>query len=145
MPSLSRRQSLILAAAAALAPAAARADAPTAAAIVAEGGAAEERIEDTRSALELAVTQGADFLQVNVVPTQEGALVARRDHELSASTDIDAHPEFAARRTTKTIDGAAVTGWFTEDFTLAELRTLACREAQPAMRPGLVKLNGKEY
>lgn len=144
MPSLSRRQSLILAAAAALAPGAARAAEPVPPAIIAEGGAAEERIEDTRSALEMAVTQGCDFLQVNVVPTQEGALVARRDHELSASTDVNAHPEFAARRTTKTIEGAPVTGWFAEDFTLPELRTLLCREAEPTLRPGNVKLNGKE-
>jgi glycerophosphoryl diester phosphodiesterase len=127
-----------------LAPAAALAADPALPAIIAEGGAAEERIEDTRSALELAIAQGCDFLQVNVVPTQEGALVARRDNELSASTDVDAHPEFAARRTSKTVDGAAVTGWFAEDFTLPELRTLFCREAQPTLRPGLVKLNGKE-
>ena len=144
MPSLSRRQTLLLAAAAALSPGAALAADPGVPVIIAEGGAAEERIEDTRSALELAVVEGADFLQVNLVPSQEGALVARRDHELSASTDVGDHPEFAARRATKTIDGAPVTGWFTEDFTLPELRTLTCREAQPALRPGLAKLNGKE-
>jgi glycerophosphoryl diester phosphodiesterase len=144
MQSLTRRQSLILAAAAALAPAAALAADPSAAVIIAEGGAAEERIEDTRSALELAVAQGCDFLQVNVVPTQEGALVARRDNELSASTDVAAHPEFAARKATKTVGGDQVTGWFAEDFTLAELRTLACREAQPALRGGNVKFDGKE-
>lgn len=114
------------------------------AAIVAEGGAAEERIEDTRTALDVAISQGCDFLQVCVVPTKEGALVARRDNELSASTDVAVHPEFADRKTTKTIDGTALTGWFCEDFTLAELQTLTCREAQPQLRPGNVKLAGKE-
>lgn len=81
---------------------------------------------------------------MNLVPTKEGALVARRDNELSASTDIAARPNFADRKTTKTIDGAEVSGWFAEDFTLDELRTLFCREAQPALRPGNAKYAGKE-
>ena len=144
MQTLTRRHSLLLAAAAALAPAGALGADPGTAAIIAEGGSAEERIEDTRSALELAVAQGCDFLQVNVVPTQEGALVARRDNELSASTDIAAHPEFAARKTAKSIDGAEINGWFAEDFTLPELRTLFCREAQPTLRGGNLKYDGKE-
>ena len=114
------------------------------AAIVAEGGAAEERIEDTRSALDLAINQGCDFIQVNLVPTKEGALVARRSSELSASTDVAGRPDFADRRTTKTVDGAELSGWFAEDFTLAEIQTLFCREAQPQMRPQNVKLGGKE-
>ncbi len=120
------------------------ADAPMAAVIVAEGGAAEERLEDTRGAMDLAINQGADFLQVCLVPSKEGALVARRDHELSASTDVAARADFADRKTTKTIDGADVAGWFAEDFTLAELQSLTCREAQPQLRPGNVKLAGKE-
>ena len=106
------------------------------AAVVAEGGAAEERIEDTRPALDVAIAQGCDFLQVCLVPTKEGALVARRDNELSASTDVATRPEFADRKTTKTIDGAEITGWFCEDFTLADLQTLTSREAQPQLRPG---------
>lgn len=120
------------------------AETPALAAIVAEGGATEERIEDTRGALDLAINQGADFLQVCLVPSKEGALVARRDHELSASTDIAARAEFADRKTTKSVDGAERTGWFAEDLTLAELRSLTCREAQPQLRPGNVKLAGKE-
>jgi glycerophosphoryl diester phosphodiesterase len=143
---LTRRRLGLLAAAAGLAPAAAAFGQETqlVPSIIAQGGAAEERIEDTRSALELAVGQSADFLQVNVVPTKEGALVARRDNELSAGTDVAAHPEFADRKTTKTIDGTEVTGWFAEDFSLAELRTLFCREAQPDLRPGNVRYDGKE-
>src|SRR5580704_12489958 len=81
------------------------ADVPMAA-IVAEGGSAEERIEDTRSALDLAINQGCDFVQVNLVASKEGALVARRDNELSAGTDVASRPDFADRKTTKTIDGA---------------------------------------
>jgi glycerophosphoryl diester phosphodiesterase len=141
---LTRRQTLLLAAAAGFAPAAALAQSGAQPVIIAEGGSAESHIEDTRSALEQAVADGADFLQVNLFPTKEGGLVARRDHELSASTDVSAHPEFADRRATKTIDGADVSGWFTEDFTLPELQTLTCREAEPQLRPGNVKLNGKE-
>jgi glycerophosphoryl diester phosphodiesterase len=141
--SLTRREFGLLAAAAGLAAGPAFADVPMAA-IVAEGGAAEERIEDTRSALDLAVNQGCDFIQVNLVPTKEGALVARRENELSASTDVAAHPEFADRKTTKTIAGADTTGWFAEDLTLAELQTVTCRESQPQLRPQNVKLGGKE-
>jgi glycerophosphoryl diester phosphodiesterase len=141
---LTRRDFGLLAAAAGLAAAGpAFADAPLAA-IVAEGGAVEERIEDTRSALDLAINQGCDFVQVNLVPTKEGALVARRSSELSASTDVASRPDFAGRKTTKTIDGADVSGWFTDDFTLAELQTLFCREPDPQLHPDNVKLGGKE-
>src|SRR5579872_3182845 len=114
------------------------------AAIVAEGGAAEERIEDTRPALDLAINQGCDFIQVNLVASKEGALIARRDNELSVGTDVAARPAFADRKTTKTIDGTATTGWFAEDLTLAELQTLFCREPHPELRPQNVKLGGKE-
>src|SRR5579863_5422797 len=100
MARLSRRELALLAGAAALAPGAALAE-PLAPVIIAEGGAAEERIEDTRTALELAITEGCDFLQVNVVPTKDGALIARRDNELSATTNIEALLGFADRKTTK--------------------------------------------
>jgi glycerophosphoryl diester phosphodiesterase len=141
--SLTRRDFGLLAAAAGFASGPAFADVPLAA-IVAEGGAAEERIEDTRSALDLAINQGCDFIQVNLVPTKEGALVARRENELSVSTDVASHPEFADRKTTKTFADALLPGWFVEDFTLAELRTLTCRESQAQLRPQNVKLGGKE-
>ncbi|HVN00836.1 MAG TPA: glycerophosphodiester phosphodiesterase family protein [Caulobacteraceae bacterium] len=140
---LTRRAFSLLAAAGLAAPGVALAE-PIPPAIIAEGGSAEERIEDTHGALDLAINQGCDFLQVDVVPSKEGALVARRDNELSASTDVAARSEFAARKTTKTIDGADVTGWFAEDFTADELKTLLCREAQPKLRPQNVKLAGKE-
>lgn len=140
---LTRRELALTAAAAALAatPATAQARSP---AIVAEGGSAEDRIVDTRSALELAIQQDCDFLQVTLVPTREGALVARRSPELSATTDIAQRPEFAARKATKTIDGQSVTGWFAEDFTLAEIGTLFAREPDPAAHPRNVRLDGKE-
>jgi glycerophosphoryl diester phosphodiesterase len=140
---LSRRDFALLAAAAGFAPTAARA-APPVPLIIAEGGAPEERIEDTRPALDLAIAEGADLIQVNLVPSKDGLLVARRDNDISASTDVSARPEFAERKTSKTIDGATIDGWFAEDFTLAELKTLYCRERLPAMRPQNLKYNGKE-
>ncbi|HEY1750228.1 MAG TPA: glycerophosphodiester phosphodiesterase family protein [Caulobacteraceae bacterium] len=148
MPTLTRRAFAALAAAGLAGPAGwapdAWAEAAQKPAIVAEGGAAEERIADTRSALDLAISQGCDFIQVDLVPTKEGALVARRGNELSASTDVAAHAEFADRKADKTIGGQSVSGWFAEDFTVAELQTLTCREAQPELRPQLTRLNGKE-
>jgi len=144
--SLTRRDFAVLAAAGLAAQSwagPAFADAPMAA-IIAEGGAAEERIEDTRSALDLAINQGCDFIQVNLVASKEGALVAHRDNELSAGADVASHPEFADRKTTKTVDGVETTGWFAEDFTLTELQSLFCREAHPDFRPQNVKLDGKE-
>lgn len=140
---LSRRQLGLLAAAAGLAPGPAFAQVFRSA-IIAVGGAAESRIEDTRSALDLAIVQGCDFIQVNLVPTKEGALVARRDSELSASTDVAARSQFADRKTTKTIDGRPVEGWFAEDFALTELQALACVEAAPALRPQNQRYDGKE-
>ncbi len=144
MTGLTRRQAGLLALAAGLAPRLARAqDLPTPL-IIAEGGAAAERPEDTRSAYDQAINEGADFIQANIVPTKEGALIARRDNELSATTDIAAHPEFAARKATKTIDGVSVSGWFAEDFILAEIKTLTCRERLPQLRPQNAKFDGKE-
>lgn len=144
MTELSRRDFALMAAAVAgLAPGATRA-APTSPLVVAEGGAAEERIEDTRSALDLGIDEGCDLVQVNLVPSKDGVLVARRDNDISASTDVAARPEFAQRRASKTIDGQQIDGWFTEDFTLAELKTLFSRERLPGMRPQNLKYNGKE-
>ena len=65
---------------------------------------------------------GADIIEPDLVATSDGVLVARHENEVSGTTDVEAHPEFAGRYTTKTIDGQAVTGWFTEDFTMAELK-----------------------
>ena len=120
---LSRRDFAAMAAVMALAPVGARAQARPAL-IVALGGASRERPAGTAAAFDLAINQGADFIESGFVATQDGALIARDDHELSASTDIASRPEFAARRTAKTIDGSMKEGWFSEDFSLAELKTL---------------------
>jgi glycerophosphoryl diester phosphodiesterase len=87
------------------------------------------------AAYELAIELGADFVEPDLVSTRDGELVARHENEIGGTTDVAAHPEFAGRRTTKSIDGLPVTGWFTEDFTLAEVRTLRARERLPQLRP----------
>jgi glycerophosphoryl diester phosphodiesterase len=129
-------------AAAAMTPATARAQAAEPI-IIADGGAGAERLAGTAPAYELAIRQGADFIAADLVVSQDGALMARRDHDISASTDVAAHPEFAARRASKTVDGQSVGGWFTEDFTLAELKTLTCREPNPKARPASAAFDGK--
>jgi glycerophosphoryl diester phosphodiesterase len=111
--------------------------------VIAHRGASGERPEHTIAAYELAIEQGADFIEPDLVPTKDGVLVARHENEISGTTDVAAHPEFAARKATRTIDGQMVTGWFTEDFTLAELRTLRARERLPQLRPGNTAYDGK--
>jgi len=103
--------------------------------IIGHRGASGERPEHTLAAYALAFDQGADFVEPDVVPTKDGHLVARHENEISGTTDVAEHPEFADRRTTKTIDGHTLTGWFTEDFTLAELGRLRARERLPQLRP----------
>ncbi len=102
--------------------------------IIAHRGASGERPEHTLAAYELAIAQGADFIEPDLVSTRDGVLVARHENEISGTTDVATHPEFAARRTHKIIDGAEVNGWFTEDFTLAELKSLRARERLPELR-----------
>jgi len=102
--------------------------------VIAHRGASGLRPEHTIAAYTLAIDQGADFIEPDLVPTKDGVLVARHENEISDTTDVAAHAEFAGRRTTRTIDGRRVTGWFTEDFTLAELRTLYARERLPQLR-----------
>jgi glycerophosphoryl diester phosphodiesterase len=92
--------------------------------IIGHRGASAYRAEETLDSYRLAIAQGADYIEADLVTTADGALVARHENELSATTDVAAHPEFADRRRTTTINGVTWTGWFTEDFTLAELRTL---------------------
>lgn len=103
--------------------------------IIAHRGASGDRPEHTLAAYDLAITQGADYIEPDLVATSDGALVARHENEISGTTDVADRPEFADRRTTKVIDGEEYTGWFTEDFTLAELRTLRARERLPDIRP----------
>ena len=98
-------------------------------------GASGYRPEHTLASYELAILQCADYIEPDLVSTKDGVLVARHENEIGGTTDVAAHPEFADRRTTKTIDGRAVTGWFTEDFTLAELQD-AARQGAAALRCG---------
>jgi glycerophosphoryl diester phosphodiesterase len=97
-------------------------------------GAAGYRPEHTLASYDLAIRLGADVIEPDLVTTKDGVLVARHEPEISATTDVSAHPEFASRRTTKLLDGVPTTGWFTEDFTLAELRTLRAKERIPDIR-----------
>ena len=102
--------------------------------IIAHRGASGERPEHTLAAYKLAIAQGADFIEPDLVITKDGHLVARHENEISGTTDVAQHPEFADRQTTKTVDGERISGWFAEDFTLAELRTLRARERLPELR-----------
>ncbi|WP_271079383.1 glycerophosphodiester phosphodiesterase [Aurantiacibacter sp. MUD61] len=110
--------------------------------IIAHRGASGERPEHTLEAYDLAIDFGADFIEPDLVVTADGVLVARHENEISGTTDVADRPEFAERRTTKVIDGEEVTGWFTEDFTLAELRTLRARERLPEIRPDNTRFDG---
>ena len=103
--------------------------------VVGHRGAPGYRPEHTLASYELAYRQGVDWVDVDLVPTSDGQLVARHENEIGGTTDVADHPEFAGRRTTKVIDGTPVTGWFTEDFTLAELKTLRAIERIPDTRP----------
>lgn len=119
------------------------APAPTATPIViAHRGASGERPEHTLAAYDRAIEQGADYIEPDLVVTRDGVLVARHENEIGTTTDVADHPEFADRRTTKRIDGQDVTGWFAEDFTLPELRTLRARERIPQLRPGNALFDG---
>nr|WP_310474966.1 glycerophosphodiester phosphodiesterase [Sandarakinorhabdus sp.] len=111
--------------------------------IIAHRGASAERPEHTLAAYERAIAQGADFIEPDLVATKDHQLVARHENEISGTTDVAAHPEFASRKTTRTIDGEAFTGWFTEDFTLAELKTLRAKERLPQLRPANAEFDGQ--
>ena len=111
--------------------------------VIAHRGASGERPEHTLLSYQRAIEQGADFIEPDLVPTKDGLLVARHENNIADTTDVADHPEFAARRTTKTIDGEKLTGWFTEDFTLAELKTLRAKERLPKLRPGNTKYDGQ--
>jgi glycerophosphoryl diester phosphodiesterase len=111
--------------------------------VIAHRGASGSRPEHTLAAYELAIDQGADFIEPDVVPTKDDVLVARHENAISETTDVAGHPEFAARRTTKTIDGRQITDWFVEDFTLAELKTLRVKERLPQLRPANTAYDGR--
>ena len=111
--------------------------------IIGHRGAAGYRPEQTLESYRLAAQLGADYIEPDLVSTKDGVLVARHEPEIGGTTDVADHPEFADRRTTKVIDGTTFTGWFTEDFTLAELKTLRAKERLPAIRPQNTQYDGK--
>ncbi len=113
-------------------------------AVVAHRGASGHRPEHTLEAYRLAIAMGADDIELDLVPTRDGVLVARHESEISATTDVAEHACFAERRTTKVIDGVEHTGWFTEDFALAELKTVTTRERLPATRPASAAYDGQQ-
>jgi len=115
--------------------------------VIAHRGASGYRPEHTLAAYELAIAMGADFIEPDLVMTRDGVLIARHENALAivdgntgeiteATTNVHVLPQFASRRTTKIVDGKTITGWFTEDFTLAEIKTLRARERIPKQRPG---------
>lgn len=111
--------------------------------IIAHRGASGERPEHTLGSYQLAIEQGADYIEPDLVLTKDGVLVARHENEISETTDVADKAEFADRKTTKTIDGQKMTGWFTEDFTLAELKTLRAKERLPQLRKANMAFDGQ--
>ena len=111
--------------------------------VIAHRGASGERPEHTLESYRLAIEQGADYIEPDLVMTRDGVLIARHENEIGETTDVANHPEFAARRRVQIIDGETMTGWFTEDFTLAEIKGLRARERLPALRPRNCAFDGR--
>ena len=111
--------------------------------VIGHRGASGYRPEHTLASYRLAAEMGADYIEPDLVSTKDGVLVARHENEIGGTTDVAAHPEFADRETTKVIDGVSLTGWFTEDFTLAELKTLRAKERIPLIRPQNTRYDGR--
>lgn len=137
------------------APAAAATSAPSSAApapgpgrgqvtIVGHRGASGYRPEHTASSYALAARMGADAVDVDLCATSDRQLVARHEPEIGGTTDVARRPEFASRRRTVVIDGTSYDGWFTTDFTLAELKTLRAVERIPATRPHNTLYDGRD-
>ena len=112
--------------------------------VIAHRGASGYRPEHTRSAYELAIRFGVGAVEPDLVPTKDGVLVIRHENEISGTTDVATHAAFRDRRTTRVIDGVSLTGWFTEDFTWAELSTLRATERLPKVRQSGTTFNGTE-
>jgi glycerophosphoryl diester phosphodiesterase len=110
--------------------------------VIAHRGASGERPEHTLAAYERAIDAGADYIEPDLVATKDLVLVARHETEIGGTTDVAQRAEFASRQRGKTIDGRLVSGWFAEDFTLAELRTLRAKERLPGVRPGNARYDG---
>ncbi len=102
--------------------------------VIGHRGACAWEPEHTLASYARAMDDGADFIEPDLVMTRDGVMVARHENDIGDTTDVASHPEFASRRARRIVDGRAVTGWFTEDFTLAELKTLRARERLPELR-----------
>ena len=111
--------------------------------VIAHRGASGYLPEHTLAAYAIALWQGADFIEPDLVATRDGHLVARHDNRLDLTTDVAAHPEFADRHTRKRVDGSEAAGWFSEDLTLAEVRQLRARERLPDLRPANARFDGQ--
>jgi glycerophosphoryl diester phosphodiesterase len=111
--------------------------------VIGHRGAAGYRPEHTLASYELAARMGADFIEPDLVSTSDNVLVARHENEIGGTTDVAAHHEFADRKTTKVIDGHTINGWFTEDFTLTELKTIRAKEPLPAVRQENAMYDGR--
>jgi len=111
--------------------------------VIGHRGASGYRPEHTLAAYDLAIAQGADFVEPDLVMTRDGQLMARHENEIGGTTDVASRPEFAGRKVTRLVDGVPVTGWFTEDFTLAELKMLRAVERIPKVRPASTRFDGR--
>lgn len=111
--------------------------------VIAHRGASGYAPEHTLTSYFIAIEQGADYIEPDLVMTRDGVLVARHENEIGGTTDVAERSRFADRRTTKVVDGASITGWFTEDFLLEELKTLRARERIPEQRPANTRLDGR--
>jgi glycerophosphoryl diester phosphodiesterase len=111
--------------------------------VIGHRGAAGYRPEHTLASYLLAIEQGADYIEPDLVSTRDGVLVARHENQIGATTDVADHPELARRHTAKSVNGRTVSGWFTEDFTLAELKSLRAKERLPRLRPANTWYDGR--
>ena len=111
--------------------------------MIAHRGASGQRPEHTLESYRLAIEEGADYIEPDLVMTRDGVLIARHENEIGGTTDVARHPEFASRRRTQVIDGETMTGWFSEDFTIAEIKTLRARERLPDLRPQNAAFDGQ--
>ena len=111
--------------------------------VIAHRGASGERPEHTLESYRLAIEEGADYIEPDLVMTRDRVLIARHENEIGGTTDVAQHPRFADRRRTQIIDGESFTGWFTEDFTLSEIKTLRARERLAELRPQNRQFDGR--
>jgi glycerophosphoryl diester phosphodiesterase len=111
--------------------------------VIGHRGASGQVPEHTLAAYFIAIEQGADYIEPDLVSTRDGVLIARHENEIGGTTDVALHPEFAGRRTRKVVDGEPVEGWFAEDFTLAEIKRLKARERIPRVRPANARFDGQ--